>query len=520
MKERGWRPMNVLGSVSITSIPEPAMLKNIDLTRELSKPEYKRLKAEADLKLAALQRQAKALGIPSIVVFEGWSAAGKGTLINEMILPLDPRGFSVYSTRDPTEEDSYYPFLWRFWKRTPTRGRLAIFDRSWNRRVVADRVAGLMKRENLRQSFDDIRSFERQLSDEGMVIVKCFLHISKSEQTRRFEALRASPATAWRVTKEDLWQHERYNEYLEATEHMLTETDADYAPWTIVEAHDRRFATLKIFNTVISALERGVATVERKVETPALPAPAPVSAGSIFKTSALDHVDLSKSLTVEEYTARLKKAQTELRELEHEIYLRRIPVVVAYEGWDAAGKGGNIRRLTQNLDPRGYEVVPVAAPNDIEKAHHYLWRFWAQMPKAGHITIFDRTWYGRVLVERVEGFCTEAQWRRAYREINGMEQHLAHFGAVVLKFWLHIDPDEQLRRFHQREGMSHKQWKMTDEDWRNREKIGQYREAVEEMLYRTSTLYAPWTIVESNCKRHARVKVLETVCKAIRKRIG
>jgi AMP-polyphosphate phosphotransferase len=510
----------VVGSVSITSIPEPAMLKNIDLTREVPKPEYKRLKAEADLKLAALQRQAKALGIPSIVVFEGWSAAGKGTLINEMILPLDPRGFSVYSTRDPTEEDSHYPFLWRFWKRTPTRGRLAIFDRSWNRRVVADRVVGLMKGESLRQSFDDIRSFERQLSDEGMVIVKCFLHISKGEQTRRFEALRASPATAWRVTKEDLWQHERYNEYLEATEHMLTETDADYAPWTIVEAHDRRFATLKIFNTVISALERGVATAEQKTETPALPARAPVSPGSIFKTSALDHVDLSKSLTVEEYTARLKKSQAELRELEHEIYLRRIPVVVAYEGWDAAGKGGNIRRLTQNLDPRGYEVVPIAAPNDIEKAHHYLWRFWAQMPKAGHITIFDRTWYGRVLVERVEGFCTEAQWRRAYREINGMEQHLAHFGAVVLKFWLHIDPDEQLRRFHEREGMSHKQWKMTDEDWRNREKIGQYREAVEEMLYRTSTLYAPWTIVESNCKRHARVKVLETVCKAIRKRLA
>ena len=496
------------------------MLKNIDLTREVAKPEYKRLKAEADLKLAALQRQSKALGIPIIVVFEGWSAAGKGTLINEMILPLDPRGFSVYSTRDPTEEDTFYPFLWRFWKRTPTRGRLAIFDRSWNRRVVADRVAGLMKGESLRQAFDDIRSFERQLSDEGVVIVKCFLHISKSEQRRRFEALRRSSATAWRVTKEYLWQHERYNEYLEAIEHMLTETDADYAPWTIVEAHDRRFATLKIFNTVISALERGVAAVERKAETPALPARDPASAGSIFKTSALDHVDLAKSLTAEEYAARLKKAQAELRELEHEIYLRRVPVVIAYEGWDAAGKGGNIRRLTQNLDPRGYEVVPVAAPNDIEKAHHYLWRFWAQMPKAGHITIFDRTWYGRVLVERVEGFCTEAQWRRAYREINGMEQHLAHFGAVVLKFWLHIDPDEQLRRFQEREGMSHKQWKITDEDWRNREKIGQYREAVEEMLYRTSTLYAPWTIVESNCKRHARVKVLETVCKAIRKRIG
>ncbi len=496
------------------------MLKNIDLTREVPKGDYKRLKADADLKLAALQRQSKALGVPIIVAFEGWSAAGKGTLINEMILPLDPRGFSVYSARGPTEEDAFYPFLWRFWKRTPTRGRLAIFDRSWNRRVLTDRVAGVVKGERLRQAFDDIRSFERQLSDEGVVIVKCFLHISKGEQKRRFKTLRSNPATAWRVTKEDLQQHRRYDEYLAAAEDMLTETDADYAPWTIIEAHDRRFATLKLFGTVINALERGFATVERKTEAPAPPVPEIFSGGNIFKPTALDHVDLSKSLTPEEYAGRLKKAQTTLRELEHQIYVRRVPVVIAYEGWDAAGKGGNIRRLTQNLDPRGYEVVPVAAPNDIEKAHHYLWRFWAQMPKAGHITIFDRSWYGRVLVERVEGFCTEAQWRRAYREINGMEQHMAHFGAVVLKFWLHIDPEEQLRRFREREGMSHKQWKITGEDWRNREKIAQYRESVEEMLYRTSTPYAPWTIVESNCKRHARIKVLETVCKAIQKRIG
>ena len=496
------------------------MLKNIDLTREVPKGDYKRLKADADLKLAALQRQSKALGVPIIVAFEGWSAAGKGTLINEMILPLDPRGFSVYSARGPTEEDAFYPFLWRFWKRTPTRGRLAIFDRSWNRRVLTDRVAGVVKGERLRQAFDDIRSFERQLSDEGVVIVKCFLHISKGEQKRRFKTLRSNPATAWRVTKEDLQQHRRYDEYLAAAEDMLTETDADYAPWTIIEAHDRRFATLKLFGTVINALERGFATVGRKTEAPAPPVPEIFSGGNIFKPTALDHVDLSKSLTPEEYAGRLKKAQTTLRELEHQIYVRRVPVVIAYEGWDAAGKGGNIRRLTQNLDPRGYEVVPVAAPNDIEKAHHYLWRFWAQMPKAGHITIFDRSWYGRVLVERVEGFCTEAQWRRAYREINGMEQHMAHFGAVVLKFWLHIDPEEQLRRFREREGMSHKQWKITGEDWRNREKIAQYRESVEEMLYRTSTPYAPWTIVESNCKRHARIKVLETVCKAIQKRIG
>jgi polyphosphate:AMP phosphotransferase len=490
------------------------MLKNIDLSREVAKEEYKRLKDDADMKLGCLQRQAKTLGIPVIVVFEGWSAAGKGTLINELILPLDPRGFTVHSARGPTQEEAFYPFLWRFWKLTPTRGRMAIFDRSWNRRVVTDRVTGLVKGKQLRQTFEDIRSFERQLSDDGVAIVKCFLHISKNEQKRRFKALRASGTTSWRVTNDDLKQHERYAEYLAAMEDMLVETDTDYAPWTIVESHDRRFATLKIFATVIDALERRIPAVERNAETqPAPPSPSP------FKTTVLDHVNLSLSLTPEEYATRLKKAQATLRELEYEIYLRRVPVVIAYEGWDAAGKGGNIRRLTQNLDPRGYEVVPIAAPNDVEKAHHYLWRFWARMPKAGHITIFDRTWYGRVLVERVEGFCTEAQWRRAYREINGMEQQLAHFGTVLFKFWLHIDAEEQLRRFREREEVAHKQWKIGEEDWRNREKMGHYREAVEEMLHRTTTPYAPWTVVESNCKRHARIKVLETVCEAIRKRL-
>src|ERR1700756_5954201 len=247
--------------------------------------------------------------------------------------------------------------------------------------------------------------------------------------------------------------------------------------------------------------------------------PAPQRANS-FNSTALDNVDLSLTLSEEEYDLRIKKAQTVLRELEHEIYLRRVPVVIVYEGWDAAGKGGNIRRLTKNLDPRGYEVVPIAAPNDIEKAHHYLWRFWAQLPKAGHIAIFDRTWYGRVLVERVEGFCTEAQWRRAYREINAMEQQLVHFGTVMLKFWLHIDSDEQLRRFRERQENPPKQWKITDEDWRNRAKLDRDRDAVEEMLYRTSTPYAPWTIVDSNCKWYSRVKVLETVCDAIQQRLG
>jgi AMP-polyphosphate phosphotransferase len=218
------------------------MLKNVDLSREIAKAEYKQLKGDADVKLAELQRQVKALGVPVLIVFEGWSASGKGTLINQLILPLDPRGFSVFSASGPTEEEKFYPFLWRFWKRTPTRGRFAIFDRSWNRRAITDLVEGRIKRKQLHQIFEDIRSFERQLADDGVVMVKCFLHISKQEQKGRFGALRENAATAWRVSEADLRQNKHYDEYLAAAEDLLTETDTEYAPWTVVEAHDRRFA--------------------------------------------------------------------------------------------------------------------------------------------------------------------------------------------------------------------------------------------------------------------------------------
>ena len=235
------------------------------------------------------------------------------------------------------------------------------------------------------------------------------------------------------------------------------------------------------------------------------------------QSSVLDAADLSKAIQPAEYEAELEKWQLRVRDMEHAMYKARVPLMVLYEGWDAAGKGGNIRRLTSKMDPRGYDVIPIAAPNDIEKAHHYLWRFWNAVPKAGHIAIFDRTWYGRVLVERVEGFCTEAEWKRAYREINEMEEQLTDAGMGLVKFWLHIDPEEQLRRFEERQEVSWKTWKITEEDWRNREKWDRYKEAVDEMLFRTGTSRAPWTVVEANDKYYARVKALRTVVETMEK---
>jgi AMP-polyphosphate phosphotransferase len=491
------------------------LLDELDLSRRVPKNEYKSTKAKLELELSALQRRVKDSVIPVIIVFEGWDASGKSTLINELILHLDSRGFSVHSIRPPNEEETLRPFLWRFWIRTPARGRIAIFHQSWYRRVLKDRVDGLIKDDELAQAFDDISSFEHQLADDGVVIIKFFVHITKAEQKRRFKKLQNAPATAWRVTKRDLNRRKRNKDYTAGVEEMLDETDSDFAPWTVVEGHDRRFATLKVFTTVVNRLKDHLDEMEHP--TPQLR--QMVTLPETLQSSILDTIGLTKRLEQSEYRKQLKGKQKRLRELQHTLYIHRIPAVIVFEGWDAAGKGGNIRRLIRELDPRGYDVVPTAAPNDIEKAHHYLWRFWAEIPKAGHLTIFDRSWYGRVLVERVEGFCTEAEWKRAYREINEMEKHLTHFGAVMLKFWLEIDAEEQLQRFQQREILSHKQWKITGEDWRNREKWDEYKPAVEDMLLRTSTLHAPWIIVESNCKWYARVKVLDTVIKAIERRL-
>ena len=493
------------------------MLEKIDLSKKVDKKTYRRVMDEAEEKLGLLQRECKDAGIPVILVFEGMGAAGKGVQINRLIQALDPRGFDVYACDRPTEDEQMRPFLWRYWTKTPAKGRIAVFDRSWYRSVQVDRFDSLTREDKLGDAYQDILSFEKQLCDDGTVIMKFFLYIDKDEQKKRFKKLEGSKETSWRVTEEDWNRNKDFDRYLKMNEEMLEKTDTDYAPWVIIEAVDKDYAALKIVSTVMDRLEYELE--HRRPEDEKTAQRQESKTRERFKNGVLSGIDLSKSLTEEEYKTRLKKLQKRLAELHSELYRLRIPVVIGFEGWDAGGKGGAIKRLTSNLDPRGYRVNPTAAPNDIEKVHHYLWRFWNSVPKAGHIAIFDRTWYGRVMVERIEGFCSEAEWRRAYQEINEMESHMANAGAVVLKFWLHIDKDEQERRFRERQANPAKQWKITDEDWRNREKWDQYEEAVNEMLIRTSTTYAPWIVVEGNDKRYARVKVLQTVVDALEKKV-
>lgn len=510
------------------------MLEKVDLTKKLSKEEYKAKMPMLETKLSCLQRQCREMKFPVIIVFEGYGAAGKGLQIGKLIHGMDPRGFEVYTVKKETEEEAMHPFFWRFWTKTPAKGRIAIFDGSWYRKVLIDRFEKRTKERELPEAYYSICSFEKQLTDDGNVVIKFLLDIDKKEQKRRLEKLKGNKETAWRVSQGDLERNARYREYQMMMEEMLQKTDTDYAPWTIIEATDKRFATVKIYTTVIRILTEQIEKVKKEK--------AKLRATEVLdeieeqkketdmhqkekqqirelQESILAKADLTLSLTKEEYKKKLKKLQKKLEILHGELYRRRIPVVLGFEGWDAAGKGGAIKRLTEKLDARGYVVTPIASPNDIEKAHHYLWRFWKAMPKDGHIAIFDRTWYGRVMVERIEGFCTKEEWQRAYKEINDMEKDLADAGAIVLKFWMHIDKEEQKKRFTARQETPQKQWKITEEDWRNRKKWDQYEEAVNEMLLRTSTEYAPWVVVEGNNKYYARIKVLQTVAEAIEKRI-
>lgn len=497
------------------------MLEQMDLRRKLSREEYKKQFPELQQKLMEMQKQLWDAGVPMIVVFEGWDAAGKGTAIERLVERLDPRGFKVHRIKAPTQEEEYRPFLWRYWIKTPARGRIAIFDRSWYGRVLVQRIDKQVKKKDWQGAYEEIRNFERQLADDGVAVVKFWLHISKKEQKKRFKKLEKDRYLCWKVAEEDWRHHKQYKKYIQAVEEMFEKTSTSYAPWTVIESTDAHWAHVRIFQTI---LEAGIKGLDAKRKREAMRQIKPtVDTEQITKhtpPTILDKVDLSLKLSEKEYDLQLKKYQARLRELEFEIYKARIPVIIAYEGWDAAGKGGNIKRLVATLDPRGYEVIPIAAPSPEEKEHHFLWRFWNQIPKAGHITIYDRTWYGRVLVERVEGFCAEDEWRRAYQEIKEFEEHLANYGTVLCKFWIHISEKEQLRRFEEREKTDYKKWKITEEDWRNRKKWGDYKEAVLDMLENTSTTYAPWTIVEGEDKYWARIRTLRTVCDAIQRRLG
>lgn len=496
------------------------MLETIDLELSLDKATYQQRKEEIHLELYRIQHQCRQAGLGVIVVFEGWDFAGKLRAIQYLTDALDPRGFKVHVMYPPTDEERQFPFARRYLIRLPERGNIAFFLRSWYYHVLDERVQQGTGELESAAALEEIRLFEKSLADDGYLLLKFWLHISQDEQRHRRKKHRKNGSIRrWATGPDDPKQHKRYAAYYDAAERMLATTSTDFARWYPVPANDLRYAKDAIATKLINRVKDELALrANEKAAAIRLGEDHMPPAGQ--SSSVLGKVDLGLCLSEKEYEARIEKIQWELIELQYECAERRRTVLFVFEGWDAAGKGGVIQRLTRRLDPRYFEVHSIGAPRGDEANHHYLWRFWKRIPPAGHWAIFDRSWYGRVLVERVEGFASVVQWRRGYSEINDFEATLYDSGALLLKFWLHISQDEQLRRFEERKRVEYKWHKITEEDWRNRDKWPLYEQAAEDVFQRTSTPYAPWSVVPANDKGYARVYVLERAIELIRQGLG
>ena len=490
------------------------MLTNWNPAHMPEKEELKTRLSDARGQLYDLQMKIKEHKVPVLVLFEGWGTAGKGSTIGKVIRNIDPRFFKVVTMSEPSAEEQRYPFLYRYFTHIPEQGKFTFLDSGWMEQICRERLEEKTDEKEYGSRIESIRRFERQLTDNGYLVLKFFMHIDQEEQKKREERLLEHKDTRWRVSEFDQWENAHYKKCVKVFSQYMSDTNASTSPWYIIDASERKWAELQVLETMISNIQ--VALQNQAHSVPILQNVFPLE--QIPRLSEIELKD--KEQEEAEYKTELKKLQGELGELHNRLYRKRIPVIITYEGWDAAGKGGNIKRITEALDPRGYEVHPIASPEPHEKARHYLWRFWTRLPKSGHIAIFDRTWYGRVMVERLEGFCSENDWRRAYNEINEFEKELKEWGAVIIKFWVQIDKDTQLERFEERQNTPEKQWKITDEDWRNREKWDAYELAVDEMLQKTNTSFAPWHVLESVDKKYARIKALKIVIREIQKALG
>ncbi len=487
------------------------MFEAAELGHEIAKGEYEKEVPLLRAGLLQAQRDLMAARIPLVLIVSGADGAGKSETVNRLHEWFDPRGLETNVFGPLSDEERDRPAYWRFWLSLPARGRVGMFFGSWYTDPIIRRTYRQSGGAEFDRSLSRIEFFEQQLAQDGALIVKLWLHLSKKAQKKRLTKLEGDPKTRWRVGPTD-WKHFKlYDRFVKYSEEALQRTDTGFAPWNVIEATDDRYREIAVGRTVLEAIKSRLS--EKKAEA-AMPKKA-VSSEDVV--SVLDRVDLKQTLSSKDYDRKLAQLQGKLNRLARAAWEKKVSSVLVFEGWDAAGKGGTIRRLTSAMDARLYRVVPIAAPTDEERAHQYLWRFWRHIPRAGRVTIFDRSWYGRVLVERVEGFAREDEWKRSFQEINEFEDQLVEHGTMVTKFWVHISKDEQLRRFKERQKTEFKQYKITDEDWRNRKQWEAYEGAINEMVVRTSTRGAPWVIVAGNDKRFARIQVLETVCRRLEK---
>ncbi|GAB4256682.1 MAG: polyphosphate:AMP phosphotransferase [Methylomicrobium sp.] len=490
------------------------MFEIAELGHTLKKSEYNEQVPELRTQLLLLQQELGKCDFPVIILISGVDGGGKGQVINLLNEWLDARYMETIAFDEPSDEEKERPKYWRYWRTLPPKGRIGIYVGSWYSDPLSKRVYGDIDDNQLAVELKHINELEQLLIDDGALIIKCWLHLKKEKQKERLKALEKNPETHWQVTERDKKHLKLYDEFVEVAEKVLTSTSTGIAPWLIVDGTDIRYSSLTVGKHVLHRIREHIdnrkipPTVENSV-----------SFVNVNQQSLLDTLDLSLEIGKKEYNEQLVHYQSQLNQLVRIAREQKISSIFVFEGWDAAGKGGAIRRMTSAIDARSYRVIPTGAPTDEERAHHYLWRFWRHIPRAGKVTIYDRSWYGRVLVERVEGFASTKEWLRSYSEIVNFEEALTDHGILLLKFWLHIDEDEQLQRFREREKISYKQHKITEEDYRNREKWNDYKIAVNEMITRTSTRNAPWLMVEANDKRYARIKVLKTVCEKLESKL-
>jgi polyphosphate:AMP phosphotransferase len=496
--------------------PTAAAWDQVKDQSKVKKKEFKALEPDLRRELVDLQQQLRGSNTSVMVVFAGVDGAGKHEMVNTLNAWMDPRGIVTHAYGRNDESAKERPAYWPYWRDLPANGQIGLFLSAWYSNPLLARVRRNLSPEQFSQQLDQIQAFERTLADNGVLLLKVWMHLDKKAQRKRLEKLTASPETAWQV-KPGAWDNwGMYDRFMEFSNEIIERSVNASTPWLLVNGKHRYTRQL----TVAHALRD---TLRERLENP------PKSKGLADSTwtkkmrpsrGSLRGMDLSKDLSKPVYKKRLKKAQRRLYQLQHQAQVAGLSTVLVFEGQDAAGKGGAIRRLVQGLDAQQYQVIPIAAPTKIELAHHYLWRFWQHIPRKGRVTIFDRSWYGRVLVERVEGFAGNAEWQRAYQEINEFEQQLVNHQTVLCKFWIQIDKDMQLARFEERQNTPYKEWKITDEDWRNRERWDAYDAAVDDMITLTHQRHAPWILVEGNHKNWARIKVLETVCKHLEKALG
>ena len=486
------------------------MFESAEIGSRIEKAEYKREEPKIRTALLAAQRRLGEAPLSVVVLVGGVEGAGKAETVNLLLAWMDPRGIRVHPMWEPTDEERERPPMWRFWRRLPPQRKMGVFFGSWYSMPILDRVFGRIDDGELDQALDRIVEFERMLDQEGTLVVKLWLHLGRKAQKKRLRKLEKDPEQRWRVTKLDWRFFRKYEKFRRVSEHALRRTSTAATPWHVIEASDERYRNLTVTRTLLAALEERLAATGR--HTASKPAPDRPRPKAI---NIIDQLDLDQALSDKEYDRKFPKWQARISLLSRRLYEEKKSLILVFEGPDAAGKGGAIRRVVSAVDARNYEVIPVAAPTDEEHARPYLWRFWRHLPRQGRVTVFDRSWYGRVLVERIEGFCRREDWQRAYAEITAFEEQMTDFGIVLVKFWLAVSPEVQLQRFKEREKTPYKQYKLTEEDWRNRDKWDAYLAAACEMIERTSVEHAPWVLVEANDKNYARIKVMKTVAKAL-----